>query len=230
MASLSIINMYTQTNNKQRCRDGVMNEFLFWFRHPLVPFLFHEVHPYIPLHFREMIFPFVSCLVFEMCLSKLNSNNNKNLKTDFPEPILQFLPFFVYMRFLTIQIGLMYKKWDLTHDECETCVIIPIIIILSTTVLSDKYFSAIMFCSTALLSYSVWRLGTDTGSQAWSHWCSCETCESRGKYGPTEQSMNYIILLLSDNFGFNSHAFHSMETQHLHLQSEMVTQILSWNW
>ena len=39
--------MFTQTN-KQRCRDGAMNEFLFWCRHPLVPLLFHEVtrlHP-----------------------------------------------------------------------------------------------------------------------------------------------------------------------------------------
>ena len=40
--------MFTQRNNKQRCRDGVMNEFLFWCRHPLVHLLFHEVtslHP-----------------------------------------------------------------------------------------------------------------------------------------------------------------------------------------
>ena len=41
-------NMFTQTNNKQRCRDEVMNEFLFWCRHPLLPLIFHEVtslHP-----------------------------------------------------------------------------------------------------------------------------------------------------------------------------------------
>ena len=34
---------YVYTNKQQRCRDGVMNKFLFWCRHPLVPLLFHEV-------------------------------------------------------------------------------------------------------------------------------------------------------------------------------------------
>ena len=43
----------------QRCRDGVMNECLFWCRHPLVPLLFHEVTSLYPLHFREMIFSLV---------------------------------------------------------------------------------------------------------------------------------------------------------------------------
>ena len=42
--------------HKQRCRDGVMNEFLFWCGYPLVPLLFHEG---TSLHFREMIFPLV---------------------------------------------------------------------------------------------------------------------------------------------------------------------------
>ena len=40
-------NQQTHIRKKQRCRDGVINEFLFWCRHPLV-YLFHEVtslHP-----------------------------------------------------------------------------------------------------------------------------------------------------------------------------------------
>ena len=45
--------MFTQTNNEQRCRDGVMNEFLFWCRHPLVPLLFHEVTSLNPLSFQR---------------------------------------------------------------------------------------------------------------------------------------------------------------------------------
>ena len=45
--------MFTQTNNEQRCRDGVMNEFLFWCRHPLVPLLFHEVTSLHPPSFQR---------------------------------------------------------------------------------------------------------------------------------------------------------------------------------
>ena len=41
---------------KQRCRDGVMNEFLFWCRHPLVPLLFHEVTSLNPFISEKMIF------------------------------------------------------------------------------------------------------------------------------------------------------------------------------
>ena len=44
---------------KQRCRDGVMSDFVSWCRHLLVPFFFMKWHPYIPLHFIEMIFPLV---------------------------------------------------------------------------------------------------------------------------------------------------------------------------
>ena len=51
----TLVNVYTI--EKQRCRDRVINDFLSWSRHLLVPLLFHE--PYIPLHFREMIFPLV---------------------------------------------------------------------------------------------------------------------------------------------------------------------------
>ena len=49
---------------KQRCTDGVINDFLSRYRHVLVPLLFHEWHPYIPLHFREMIFPLVPLTFF----------------------------------------------------------------------------------------------------------------------------------------------------------------------
>ena len=53
----------TETLKKQRCMDGVMNEFLlFWCRHPLVPLLFHDVTSLHPLHFREIIFPLVPCI------------------------------------------------------------------------------------------------------------------------------------------------------------------------
>ena len=40
--------------NKQRCRDGVMNE--FWCKDPLVPLLFHEV---TSLHPPSFHFPLV---------------------------------------------------------------------------------------------------------------------------------------------------------------------------
>ena len=66
----------------------------------------------------------VSCLVFEIRLSKLNNNKKKVLKTDLSlinkELILQFSPFSVYMDLLAIQIGLMCQNWDLTHNESET--------------------------------------------------------------------------------------------------------------
>ena len=45
--SMHIIKMQ-QFGAKQRCRDGVMNDFLSWSRHLLVPFLFHDLtslHP-----------------------------------------------------------------------------------------------------------------------------------------------------------------------------------------
>ena len=46
--------LFTQTNKERRCRDGVMNEFLFWCRHPF--FMKCDI-PIHPLHFREMLFP-----------------------------------------------------------------------------------------------------------------------------------------------------------------------------
>ena len=51
---------------KQRCRDGVMNDFLSCCMHLLVHLLFHEVtFLHIPLHFMEMIFPLVP-LIFHL--------------------------------------------------------------------------------------------------------------------------------------------------------------------
>ena len=45
----SLPNAFTtnKQNSEQRCRDGVMNEFVSWCRHLLVSFLFHAV---ISLH------------------------------------------------------------------------------------------------------------------------------------------------------------------------------------
>ena len=36
-----------------RCRDGVINDFLSWCRHLLVPFLFHEVTSLHPPSFQR---------------------------------------------------------------------------------------------------------------------------------------------------------------------------------
>ena len=47
---------------KQKCRDGVMNEFLFWCRHPLVPLLFHEVTSLHPPSFQRN--DFSTCSTF----------------------------------------------------------------------------------------------------------------------------------------------------------------------
>ena len=54
---------------KQRWRDGVINDILSQSRHLLVPFLFHDVTSlasYIPLHFRGMIFPLVPHTSFDL--------------------------------------------------------------------------------------------------------------------------------------------------------------------
>ena len=54
-----ITNKQQHVKAKQRCRDGVMSDFVSWCRH-LVPFFFMKCSPiYIPLHFIEMIFPLV---------------------------------------------------------------------------------------------------------------------------------------------------------------------------
>ena len=54
---LSIVPAVSSSNNRHRsgkkCRDGVMNEFLFWCRHPLVPFLFHGVTSLHPPSFQR---------------------------------------------------------------------------------------------------------------------------------------------------------------------------------
>ena len=51
--TFSTKSMLTKRNNKQRCRDEVMNEFLFWCRHPLVRLLFHEVTSLHPPSFQR---------------------------------------------------------------------------------------------------------------------------------------------------------------------------------
>ena len=62
--------IFTQTNNEQRCNDGVMNEFLFWSRHPLVPFLFHEVTSLRPPSFQRN--DFSTCLyTYGVCIQQM---------------------------------------------------------------------------------------------------------------------------------------------------------------
>ena len=44
---------------EQRCRDGDMNDFLFWCWYPLVPLLFHKVTSLHPSSFQGNDFPLV---------------------------------------------------------------------------------------------------------------------------------------------------------------------------
>ena len=57
----SLPNAFTtnKQNSEQRCRDGVMNEFVSWCGHLLVSFIFHALTFLHPPHFIEMIFPLV---------------------------------------------------------------------------------------------------------------------------------------------------------------------------
>ena len=47
----TLVNVYTI--EKQRCRDRVINDFLSWSRHLLVPLLFHEVTSLHPPSFQR---------------------------------------------------------------------------------------------------------------------------------------------------------------------------------
>ena len=51
----SLPNAFTtnKQNSEQRCRDGVMNEFVSWCRHLLVSFLFHELTSLHPPSFHR---------------------------------------------------------------------------------------------------------------------------------------------------------------------------------
>ena len=55
----SLPNAFTtnKQNSEQRCRDGVMNEFVSWCRHLLVSFLFHALTSLHPLSFHRNDFP-----------------------------------------------------------------------------------------------------------------------------------------------------------------------------
>ena len=55
-AFLYYVFSYKKATVKQRCRDGVMKDFLSWCRHLLVPFLFHDLTALHPPSFIEMIF------------------------------------------------------------------------------------------------------------------------------------------------------------------------------
>ena len=50
---LQYLQQQIHIRKKQRRRDGIMNEFLFWCRHPLVPLLFHEVTSLHPPSFQR---------------------------------------------------------------------------------------------------------------------------------------------------------------------------------
>ena len=76
------VSMFTQTNNKQRCRDGVMNEFLFWSRHPLVPLLFHEVTSLHPPSFQRN--DFSTCMYLYPTVGRCTYRNTRLLRTLVP--------------------------------------------------------------------------------------------------------------------------------------------------
>ena len=63
-AQLIASKKHVYTNNKQRNKDGVKNEFLFLYRHPQVPFPFYDVtslHP--PSSQRNDFSTFTQCVV-----------------------------------------------------------------------------------------------------------------------------------------------------------------------
>ena len=57
----SLPNAFTtnKQNSEQRCRDGVMNEFVSWYRHLLVSFLFHALTSLHPPSFHRNDFSIV---------------------------------------------------------------------------------------------------------------------------------------------------------------------------
>ena len=68
----SLPNAFTtiKQNSEQRCRDGVMNEFVSWCRHLLVSFLFHALTSlHLPSFYRNN-FPLVYiALVGSVCIT-----------------------------------------------------------------------------------------------------------------------------------------------------------------
>ena len=58
----TLVNVYTI--EKQRCRDRVMNDFLSWSRHLLVPLLFHEMTSLHPPSFQRNDFSTCSTYFF----------------------------------------------------------------------------------------------------------------------------------------------------------------------
>ena len=59
----SLPNAFTtnKQNSEQRCRDGVMNEFVSWCRHLLVSFLFHALTSLHPPSFHRN--DFSTCII-----------------------------------------------------------------------------------------------------------------------------------------------------------------------
>ena len=60
--------VYVYTIEKQRCRDGVINDFLSWSRHLLVPLLFHEVASLHPSSFQRN--DFSTCFTYFLICDK----------------------------------------------------------------------------------------------------------------------------------------------------------------
>ena len=73
----SLPNAFTtnKQNSEQRCRDGVMNEFVSWCRHLLVSFLFHALTSLHPPSFHRND--------FSTCVYMYNSLHN--LKEGWPQ-------------------------------------------------------------------------------------------------------------------------------------------------
>ena len=56
-----------------------MNEFLFWYRHPLVPLLFHEVTSLHPPSFQRNDFPLVYIVIVAHALESEIENGRMNV-------------------------------------------------------------------------------------------------------------------------------------------------------
>ena len=112
-----------------------------------IKMLLHDLS-WIPISVQSIPYP-----VFEICLSKLNKNNNNNKKFENwlfwinQVPNMQFKPFPGNMLFVMIRISLMCQRLDLIDTESQTWKSQmygynagrPVSSLLSTTVLSDIF-------------------------------------------------------------------------------------------
>ena len=94
-------------NSEQRCRDGVMNEFVSWCRHLLVSFLFHALTSLHPPSFHRN--DFSTCIYTSI----------QNVKGIFMHPVATYTPqkYLVYYTLcLNTRVGYSY----LTHSHILT--------------------------------------------------------------------------------------------------------------